>query len=1771
MQTKHRLFLLLLFQFFILNSQFSILNCSAQAAQLSDNGNGTVTDSKTGLVWQQGEPGAKSWGDALNYCEGLSLGGADDWRLPNVKELESLTDDTRFSPALDRTYFPNAATSLYWSSTTGAGYTDYAWSVYFYYGYVSYDSKYNTYYVRCVRGGQSGALGALGISPSSITFAPLYIGQSASRTLTLSNTLPASVTIGKASLSGENAPAFSLGDTCSDKTIASQGSCSIVVDISVKFCGPKTALLTIPTSQGNLTVDLSGQACGVGNAQLGGKVTDALSKQALGSVAVMVGSYGPYTTNASGIYQTETLPSGSYEVVATKSGYDVWRGSMTLVPNQTSLKNISLSSASGMRVMSLTSKYSSGKPYYFLPGVSFEVTYTAEVDWNGKTPGKVRFITSHGSYDVATSGSIATKTVNVGTEIDACGTLQAIAIAGDGSQTAAKSADFMVTKPLPVDPGMPAITTGMKVTDEGGAYRYTNSLDREFLNKITDVAADIPLFEKAPVLMQYIPEIDFSFFGQEGKASYDLKFSDLEQLKADGRFTWRKNPNGLKNYVKLIQERLKKGKYDWRHFPKVRIGGFDASMVPEFNQQYSFEPASCGSQNSGWKGSLDFLLATDLTIYGNYHFAIPVTPPIPMYAKASINLAGDFSLNVTDTFANNSHGTMHLNPTVTFSGGPGLDDVAAIEATAKGGMKTETDWYYDQKLYSNLKYAEVFLEISARAYLWKFEREVGPYTWTRCVSGVCPSDSSVALEKQSAASSKPTLIPRTYLQVAAPANFKAAPAYSVKQVATETQSYSVASAPIVTSTFPASSASLSSSGSNVNLLWLTDNAERTSINGTMLQHASFDGAAWSTPVAVADNGTADFSPTSLTFSDGSMVAAWEDMKTTLPDTAQLEDMAPLMEIAAAVYNPATKTWGAAVRLTDNGNLDRSPKLAGKDKSNLLLTWISNSQNDLNGSATKPNSLYAATYNGTVWSAPQLLASIPNAIKRYSAVYDGTTANIVLSLDTDGDTGTLEDLELYRLTNSGGTWSSLTRLTTDTIIDDNPQLALDSSNNVVMTWVRGNELSSVVNFDFDKRTVIRTEESYSNTLADYKQAQATDGKVAVIYADTSEGSTSDLFGLFYDPVFKVWGEPKQLTFDAETEQWPSLAFLGADTIISVYNRKLLINPDGTPTTGALTDLYMLKHTMGDDLALEAGSLVSDPRNPAPDTAVTLSAVAQNLGDKVTQNVPVSFYNGDPASGGTLISTVTITGPFKPGEVQTVSIPWTIPASTTPYLVYAVIDPSSTIDTLNRANNVISSPLAQPDLDIQKITWEKLAATTYSMIVTVANVGGTASAASTVTLHNGSSTGPVITNLTVPALERFASVDLAYEWDASATVQPYYTVVGIVDEANTIAESDELNNSVTVVLDGNQQDISVTPNPLSGTANVGQLSTALLNIRNAGTAALAVSAIGLSGTDAAAFNVAPAGDNACASLTPTIEAGLSCTIGVSITPAALLTSAATVTIVSNDPDTPSVAVPVSVTGVDTGAPVISTFEIPAITKTKTIPFTTLTATDNVAITGWMVTETGTAPAAGDAGWLVTKPTGYAVTANGSKTIYIWAKDAAGNLSAPVQATTSVQIPNLTVSITGSGSVSSSPAGISCASGTCSSLFDDATGVTLTASPGTQAIFTGWSGDCTNSSGSCSVTMTADRSVTAAFTMAAKIKIGSTGYSSFADAYAAASATDTTLVYLLEDTLPLSTLINKKLNLQGGYYADFTRTPSGYTVLQGTLTIGSGSIIADRIVVK
>jgi len=126
---------------------------------IRDNGDSTASDMKTGLVWQKTDTGkGVTWADALYYCEGLSLDGYDDWRLPNLKELRSLSDDIgRSNPSIDTTIFsvPSTGSSRtkyrYWASSSLEYRPEDAWYVDFQYGLSTHAQKTESIYARCVR------------------------------------------------------------------------------------------------------------------------------------------------------------------------------------------------------------------------------------------------------------------------------------------------------------------------------------------------------------------------------------------------------------------------------------------------------------------------------------------------------------------------------------------------------------------------------------------------------------------------------------------------------------------------------------------------------------------------------------------------------------------------------------------------------------------------------------------------------------------------------------------------------------------------------------------------------------------------------------------------------------------------------------------------------------------------------------------------------------------------------------------------------------------------------------------------------------------------------------------------------------------------------------------------------------------------------------------------------------------------------------------------------------------------------------------------------------------------------------------------------------------------------------------------------------------------------------------------------------------------------------------------------------------------------------
>lgn len=182
-----------------------------------DNGDGTITDNATGLMWEQSDNGVTmEWKEALAYAENSTAGGYDDWRLPNIKELQTIvdyskapsaTDEADRGPAIDTDYFEISALAegttntepdygYFWSSTSayfGGDSLEYYYAWYMAFGSavddngddfhgaggMRFDTKveggplgeggeryYN--YVRLVRGGEATANGTEGTFDSNL-------------------------------------------------------------------------------------------------------------------------------------------------------------------------------------------------------------------------------------------------------------------------------------------------------------------------------------------------------------------------------------------------------------------------------------------------------------------------------------------------------------------------------------------------------------------------------------------------------------------------------------------------------------------------------------------------------------------------------------------------------------------------------------------------------------------------------------------------------------------------------------------------------------------------------------------------------------------------------------------------------------------------------------------------------------------------------------------------------------------------------------------------------------------------------------------------------------------------------------------------------------------------------------------------------------------------------------------------------------------------------------------------------------------------------------------------------------------------------------------------------------------------------------------------------------------------------------------------------------------------------------------------------------------
>jgi uncharacterized repeat protein (TIGR02543 family) len=360
--------------------------------RLIDNGNGTVTDDLTGLVWlkdagcftmvggiAKGTDAATSnlsWPNALTWSNNLKNGDctladgsiAGDWHLPSIKELQSLTDMQNANPALPTGYTftgIQSSWSWFWSSSTCVGRQIDAWFVDMSNGDVLIAGfgdgfKGSSLYVWPVRGGQFGD-SVVSALPASKNFGNVAVSASQNQTITISNSGATSrMHINAMVLFGTDAGQFALNvgngtaGTCGSKTpiIPSGGSCTVSATFTPGSTGAKTASLRISGSDVNTpNVDIPLSGTGVltytvtynGNGSTSGTVpVDGSSPYVSGATVTVLGNTGTlaktgYTffgwntaANGSG---TNYAPADTFAIAANTTLYAKWTAAVTYSGN----------------------------------------------------------------------------------------------------------------------------------------------------------------------------------------------------------------------------------------------------------------------------------------------------------------------------------------------------------------------------------------------------------------------------------------------------------------------------------------------------------------------------------------------------------------------------------------------------------------------------------------------------------------------------------------------------------------------------------------------------------------------------------------------------------------------------------------------------------------------------------------------------------------------------------------------------------------------------------------------------------------------------------------------------------------------------------------------------------------------------------------------------------------------------------------------------------------------------------------------------------------------------------------------------------------------------------------------------------------------------------------------------------------------------------------------------------------------------------------------
>jgi hypothetical protein len=506
-----------------------------------------------------------------------------------------------------------------------------------------------------------------------------------------------------------------------------------------------------------------------------------------------------------------------------------------------------------------------------------------------------------------------------------------------------------------------------------------------------------------------------------------------------------------------------------------------------------------------------------------------------------------------------------------------------------------------------------------------------------------------------------------------------------------------------------------------------------------------------------------------------------------------------MEIVTSAFDTSSSTWSTPALLTNNASLDALPQLARDPSGDVLAVWHENDYGLLGGDASHPDRIMSARYANGSWTAPAVAVDDIPGLTDLGAGCGNGTATLAYTQPLTATGALTPTLQLLTSTWNGSAWSAPAQVTDDTLGNRTPQVVYTSGDQPVVAWMAGTTLR-LRNLATDTQADLALPPEVG-TVDEFQVVQDGAGNISAVF--TAQGSQRDLYVARYDSAHAAWGEPLNLTNNPAREAYPTAGLDNAGRLLVAYasTAVTLISTTVTSSTGVPvtvsvptqgeTDLVTLAHTFGANLSLADADLALSEAEPAAGDTIAISATVHNTGDVPLDGVAVGFYDGDPASGGTLLGTVPLSTTLVAGTAATVAVPYVVPTTGGPHTIYAVADPSDAIAEVTKADNTGKLTAFGPDLVVSSASVDYWGGSEVGLQAVIDNQGADAPA-STLAFYTGSITGTALVTATVPPLSDGLSTTVTVPWDDGALPAGSTTVVAAVNQSD-FPQLDQSNNS------------------------------------------------------------------------------------------------------------------------------------------------------------------------------------------------------------------------------------------------------------------------------------------------------------------------------------------------------------------------------------------